>query len=145
MYTKIDRAGTNFMLDILCGTFRKIFRYYYIYKMDKDTIMLELGIDEKQLSKILRILQHQIRQNLIYKKCEKCGKFYYTSKECSTICEKCQSNDNQNYELSQTGKPKNRKKRAVKSISEILRDMEKYNKEHNTNLSYGYYVFISGE
>lgn len=138
MHTRIDHSGMNIMLDILCGEKRKFFRYYFIYQMDKNTIMLQMGIDEKEFVRFCKIVQYQIKKHLIYKQCEQCHKHYYTPRENSTVCENCKK---------QSGEKANKKPKGsgIKCPHEILRRMEKYNKKHNTNLSYGYYVFISGE
>lgn len=146
MHTRIDHSGMNMMLDILCGKKRKFFRYYYIYQMDKDSIMLQMGIDEKEFTQFLKNVQYHIRRNLIYKQCEQCHKYYYTPRENSTICDTCKSeNDDVKKEKNISKAKRNVNPTNIKSIYEILRCMEAYNEKHNTNLSYGYYVYLTGE
>ena len=145
MHTRIDHSGVNIMLDILCGNKRKVFRYYYIYQMDKDTIMLRLGINEKELNKILRAVQFQISNHLICKKCEKCGKHFHTPKENFSICDNCKQEISEKKKSTGSKTKQNTNNSSIKSPHEILKRMAAYNKKNNTKLSYGYYVYITGE
>ena len=79
--------------------------------------------------------------------CIDCGKVFTTKSPKALRCEKCKHEH-----LLQMAKESHRKqvakrnyekrKRAKISIRQILREMEEYNKEHNTSLSYGQYVSL---
>jgi hypothetical protein len=134
------------MLDILSGKNREIFRKYYVCCLTKTDIMAELDIEEQELNRALNTISAALRRRMTKQKCKICKKQYYTPNTNSTLCDKCKSNGKGKEEQVEPQKEqKSKKKKKVKSVYEILRSMEKYNAEHHTNLSYGYYVYITGE
>ena len=71
-----------------------------------------------------------MKQKLFDLKCAECGKVFRNPDENERFCPECK-------------KIKDKKKikpKADKSLWAVMRELEKYNKEHRTMLSYGKYV-----
>ena len=71
-----------------------------------------------------------MKQKLFDLKCAECKKVFRNPDENERFCPECKK-------IKGNKKPK---PKANKSIWQITRDLEKYNKEHGTMLSYGEYV-----
>ena len=144
----IDDGGISRALDF-CRTLRtrQILRCYYggDHSVEETSLLLELP-RSVVISEIVLINQI-IKDNLILRTCTQCGKEYYTNSPRKRICKKCEKvnraeNIRKTNELYKVYTP--RKKAKFKSIYQVIRDVEKYNKEHGTNLSYGKYVLLMG-
>ena len=140
----IDDGGISRALDF-CRTLRsrQILRCYYGSgnSVEETSLLLELpkSVVESEIALINKI----IKDNLILKICGQCGDEYYTNSPRKRICKKCEKvnraeNARKTNEQYKVYKP--RKKAKFKSIYQVIRDVEKYNKEHKTRLSYGQYV-----
>lgn len=70
-----------------------------------------------------------MKQKLFDLKCAECGKIFRNPDENERFCPECKKIKTKN-------KPK---VRANKTIWQITKEIEKYNKEHKTMLSYGQY------
>ena len=73
-----------------------------------------------------------MKQKLFDLKCAECGKIFRNPNENEKFCPECKKIKDK----------KKRKPKASKTILQITRDLEKYNKEHKTRLSYGKYVAL---
>jgi Zn finger protein HypA/HybF involved in hydrogenase expression len=65
-------------------------------------------------------------------KCSDCNKFFRNPDENEKICPECRR-------IKEKKKPK---VNYGKSVNQILKELEKYNEEHKTRLSYGQYVAL---
>ena len=76
-----------------------------------------------------------MKQKLFDLKCVECGKIFRNPDENERFCPECNK-------IKESRKKPKQKAKSVKSksIYQITRDLEKYNKEHKTRLSYGQYV-----
>ena len=72
-----------------------------------------------------------MKQKLFDLKCAECHKVFRNPDENERLCPECK-----NIKKSK----KKAKQKANKTIFQITRELEKYNKEHRTMLSYGEYV-----
>ena len=77
-----------------------------------------------------------MKQKLFDLKCAECHKVFRNPDENERLCPECK-----NIKKSK----KKAKQKANKTIFQITRELEKYNKEHGTRLSYGQYVLLMGE
>ena len=73
-----------------------------------------------------------MKQKLFDLKCAECHKVFRNPNENERLCPECKKIKDK----------KKRKPKASKTILQITRDLEKYNKEHKTRLSYGKYVAL---
>ena len=73
-----------------------------------------------------------MKQKLFDLKCAECNKVFRNPDENERFCPECKK-------IRENKKPK---PKAKKSIWQITRELEKYNKEHKTRLSYGQYVAL---
>ena len=73
-----------------------------------------------------------MKQKLFDLKCVECGKIFRNPDENERFCPECKK-------IRENKKPK---PKAKKSVLQITRELEKYNKEHKTRLSYGQYVAL---
>ena len=79
-----------------------------------------------------------MKQKLFDLKCAECGKIFRNPDENERFCPECKK-------IKESKKKASRKVKSIKSILQITRELEKYNKEHGTLLSYGQYVSMMGE
>ena len=76
-----------------------------------------------------------MKQKLFDLKCAECRKVFRNPDENERFCPECKKIK----ESKKKSKPKVKPNKS-KSIWQITRELEKYNKEHKTRLSYGQYV-----
>ena len=78
-----------------------------------------------------------MKQKLFDLKCVECGKIFRNPNENERFCPECKK-------IKEGRKKPKQKAKSVKSksILQITRELEKYNKEHGTMLSYGQYVSL---
>ena len=76
-----------------------------------------------------------MKQKLFDLKCAECGKIFRNPDENERFCPECKKIK----ENKKKQKPKVKTNKS-KSIWQIVRELEKYNKEHGTWLSYGKYI-----
>ena len=76
-----------------------------------------------------------MKQKLFDLKCVECGKVFRNPDENERLCLECKK-------IKEGRKKPKQKAKSVKSksIYQITRELEKYNKEHGTWLSYGKYI-----
>lgn len=81
-----------------------------------------------------------MKQKLFDLKCAECGKIFRNPDENERFCPECKK-------IKQSKKKARQKAKSIKSKSiwQITRELEKYNKEHGTLLSYGQYALLMGE
>ena len=81
-----------------------------------------------------------MKQKLFDLKCAECGKIFRNPDENERFCPECNK-------IKESRKKPKQKAKSIKSKSiwQITRELEKYNKEHGTRLSYGQYVLLMGE
>lgn len=79
----------------------------------------------------------ETKQTLFDLKCRECGKFFRNPDENERLCPDCKKIR----ENKKKAKPKVKSVKS-KSVWQITRELEKYNKEHKTMLSYGQYVAL---
>ena len=72
--------------------------------------------------------------------CAECHKVFRNPDENERFCPECKKIK----ESKKKAKPKVNTNK-IKSIWQITRELEKYNKEHGTLLSYGQYALLMGE
>lgn len=70
--------------------------------------------------------------------CKHCGKEFYHKTYQKVYCNECSALGRK-----KRGGKASLKKMATKSISQVVRELEKYNKEHGTCISYGQYVSMN--
>ena len=78
-----------------------------------------------------------MKQKLFDLKCAECYKFFRNPDENERLCPECKKIK----ESKKKSKPKVKANKR-KSIWQIIRELEQYNKEHGTWLSYGEYVSL---
>ena len=73
------------------------------------------------------------------KQCIWCGKTFETDNGCVKRCPDC-------YEKPKQAKKKKKShlKKPVKTIAQVTKELEQYNKEHKTNLTYGKFLVMKG-
>ena len=76
-----------------------------------------------------------MKQKLFDLKCAECHKVFRNPGENERFCPECKK-------IKESKKKARQKAKSVKSILQITRELEKYNKEHRTMLSYGKYVAL---
>jgi hypothetical protein len=76
-----------------------------------------------------------MKQPLFDLNCVECHKFFRNPNENERLCPDCKKAKDNKKKLKQEVKPK-----TSKNIYQTIREIEKYNKEHKTRLSYGQYV-----
>ena len=76
-----------------------------------------------------------MKQKLFDLKCAECQKVFRNPDENERFCPECKK-------IKESKKKPKQKAKSIKSKSiwQITRELEKYNKEHKTRLSYGQYV-----
>ena len=78
-----------------------------------------------------------MKQKLFDLKCAECYKFFRNPDENERLCPDCKKIR----ENKKKAKPKVKSIKS-KSVWQITRELEQYNKEHKTRLSYGQYVAL---
>lgn len=78
-----------------------------------------------------------MKQKLFDLKCAECHKVFRNPDENERFCPECKKIK----ESKKKSKPKAKANKS-KSIWQITRELEKYNREHRTMLSYGEYVAL---
>ena len=78
-----------------------------------------------------------MKQKLFDLKCAECGKIFRNPDENERFCPECKKTKEDRKNPKQKAKSNKNK-----SILQITRELEKYNKEHKTRLSYGEYVAL---
>ena len=78
-----------------------------------------------------------MKQKLFDLKCAECSKIFRNPDENERFCPECKK-------IKEGRKKARQKAKSIKSksILQITRELEKYNKEHKTRLSYGQYVSL---
>ena len=76
-----------------------------------------------------------MKQKLFDLKCAECHKVFRNPDENERLCPECKK-------IKESKKKAKQKAKTNKSILQITRELEKYNKEHKTRLSYGKYVAL---
>ena len=81
-----------------------------------------------------------MKQKLFDLKCAECHKVFRNPDENERFCPECKK-------IKESKKKPKQKAKSIKSktIWQITRELEKYNKEHGTLLSYGQYALLMGE
>ena len=74
-----------------------------------------------------------MKQKLFDLKCAECYKFFRNPDENERFCPDCKK-------IRENKKKLKVKAKTNKTVLQITRELEKYNKEHKTRLSYGQYV-----
>lgn len=76
-----------------------------------------------------------MQQKLFDLKCAECHKVFRNPDENERFCPECKK-------IKESKKKARQKAKSIKSksILQVTRELEKYNKEHRTMLSYGQYV-----
>jgi hypothetical protein len=79
--------------------------------------------------------------------CKQCGKEFIHGTYCKTYCDECsairQRERNRKFMQKKRG-GKVTKQKENKSLSQVIRELEEYNKAHGTCISYGQYVALIG-
>ena len=79
------------------------------------------------------------------KHCADCKQPFYGGSN-SKRCPECQAKRTKEQQKIKYLKRRNKYNKSLKDINEIVREVEAYNKEHNTRLTYGKYVsMMEGE
>lgn len=76
-----------------------------------------------------------MKQKLFDLRCVECHKVFRNPNENERFCPECKK-------IKESKKKPKQKAKSNKSILQITRELEKYNKEHKTRLSYGKYVAL---
>ena len=78
-----------------------------------------------------------MKQKLFDLKCAECYKVFRNPDENERFCPECKK-------IKESKKKSRQKAKSInsKSILQVTRELEKYNKEHRTMLSYGEYVAL---
>lgn len=75
-----------------------------------------------------------------FKQCKVCFRVFVAHSNAAKHCPICRE------EIRKRPTKKSRRIKTGKTLNEIMKDLEAYNKEHNTRLTYGKYVsMIEGE
>ena len=143
----LDTSGISKMLELAkSGRNRKVARLYYVNRMATKEIADLMGYAESVIISEIMVINRIIENNISHKTCVECGNTFYTDSQKVRICPNCKVNIQKErteqvkaiYKVDK--KPKPKAKRKFKSLYVILRELEKYNKNNNTRLSYGEYV-----
>lgn len=80
---------------------------------------------------------------IYFKTCKQCGKEFETESKNKTFCDICVKNRQLERWRKKNALYKKKKPNAKKpTIKQVIKAMDKYNKIHNTNYSYGYFVYL---
>lgn len=76
--------------------------------------------------------------------CQRCGCDFTHSNTRRLYCSECKEELQKQRTRDYMRKKRNGEQRKAQSFSEILAELEAYNKKHKTHLSYGQYVAMKG-
>ena len=150
---KIDVSGISKMFDLTkSGRIRKVARLWYVNKMEIEEIAEAMGYGISVIVSEIMLVNKLIENNIPYRICSQCGEKFYTTQKAQ-ICPNCKEQnikdrlETQKEEYKSSNKPKTTtsKRKKFKPISVIEKERAIYNKEHNTLLSYGQYVALTGD
>ena len=83
------------------------------------------------------------REDLFEHNCVHCGKLFRNDKKYGTVCPDCtrerKREQNRSYKAAAREREKNKQSPAI-TILEMARKIEKYNREHKTNYTYGQFM-----
>jgi Zn finger protein HypA/HybF involved in hydrogenase expression len=146
---KIDDSGISILLNnISNNTVRKVLRMYYVMNFSQEQITFDMMINKLQTQRYIDIINSKAKSFLNIIQCAECGRKFYSGKN-SLVCPDCkksklsEKSDNESnvYRNVRSGKKsKTRYCKNSKSLTEIISEIERYNKRHNTHLSYGKYI-----
>ena len=148
----IDNSGISYLLEIAKnGRNRSIIRYWLSNKMDLKEISDITGYAESVIASEIELINHTIETYLNNRVCKECGEVFYTLGYRRVICPECkekakkENEDNAKGNKTSAKKSKSKPKKKPKTLMQIIRAKNKYNKENGTLLSYGQYVSMMGE
>lgn len=147
----IDSDGMALLLDVFkSGRQRKIARLYYVNNMTIDDISRQLGCNTAIVASDILVINKTITDNLEVRQCGECGGEFYSgekNRKCPICKEKAKKErlERQKNEFKLVKPVSPKKKKKIKTLQTIEKERAKYNKEHGTHLSYGYYVLVLGE
>ena len=150
---RIDTSGISKMFDLTkSGRTRKVARLWYVNKMEIEEIAKAMGYGKSAIASEIMLINRLIENNIPCRICAQCGEKFYTTQKAQ-ICPNCKAQnvkdrlEAQKEEYKSSNKPKTTtaKRKKFKSISVIEKERAIYNKEHNTLLSYGQYVALTGD
>lgn len=147
----IDDSGMSLLLDFVGGgKLRKIARMYFAIGMSSEEISKDLGYNIDLIEKDIEKITDIAKTRLHFRTCVQCGIEFYSGKTNAQLCESCRE-DNKKVALERMKEGNKKppkavaKKRNVKSLKTVLKQLDRYNKKHHTELSYGQYVALRGE
>lgn len=97
----------------------------------------------RRLTRAEQKVKRDAERALELRKCPICKSEFIPVNGTQTYCKDCRVNrkdDIKLYLAELTKKKKKKKKPVVKSVMDICRDLDEYNRKHGTLLSYGKYV-----
>lgn len=148
----IDNSGISYLLEVAKnGRNRSIVRYWLSNKMDLKEICDITGYAESVIVSEIELINHTIETDLNNRVCKKCGEVFYTMGYRRVICPECKekqkkgNQDNAKGDKTSAKKSKPKPKKKPKTLMQIVREKNKYNKNNGTLLSYGQYVSMMGE
>lgn len=148
----IDNSGISYLLEVAKnGRNRSIVRYWLSNKMDLKEICDITGYAESVIVSEIELINHTIETDLNNRVCKECGETFYTMGYRRVVCPECKekqkkgNQDNAKGEKTSAKKPKPKPKKKPKTLMQIVREKNKYNKNNGTLLSYGQYVSMMGE
>lgn len=144
----IDNTVIEKLLDFpLTFRARKVARYYYTENLSTQQIADKLGLPEVIIVTDIILIEKIIKENLVKRVCGECGDTFYSKQPQVRLCQKCK--DKKREEIIKKGieerrsfHVKSKPKKKIKSLTETIRETERYNREHGTCLSYGQYVLM---
>ena len=74
--------------------------------------------------------------------CERCGCEIVTTHHLQRYCTRCRADVRRETQRKACRRYKNKRVVNHKSVNEIIKELNAYNKEHNTSLTYGQYMLI---
>lgn len=144
----IDKTGCSMLLDFLAGErLRKIARMYFMLNMPISDISEDLHLKhnfvEQEVERITNIAKNRLKHRV----CAQCGGVFYSAKSNVQLCDNCREENKKATVEHVKGVYKKAPKSTfpsykVKSIHDIIKEMERYNRAHKTHLSYGQYISI---
>lgn len=148
---EIDNSGKAIILDVLPNPItRAIFNYKYNLDMEYKDIVEKYKGNNQVVDKALATINKAIEKHLKLKTCHDCGTKFLTNQR-RQLCEACRNKnakarlDKQTEEHRSVYRTKKTNNRKIKSLQQICREIDQYNREHGTNYSYGQYLVKVGE
>ena len=80
----------------------------------------------------------------VYLTCLHCGSEFIHKNDAKKYCPECDIKIKRERNRKSMAKKRAKSKLKFKELPEVVADVEAYNKEHNTKLSYGQYVALEG-